>query len=49
MKHFVRDVRNTVDKLNKSDSSVASYIQTKDGQDILRVSKTEDDILFLII
>lgn len=39
MKHFVKDVRNTVDKLNKSDSSVASYIQTKDGQDILRVSK----------
>ncbi|HBO6125569.1 TPA: hypothetical protein L4577_006275, partial [Pseudomonas aeruginosa] len=39
IKNFIRDVRNTVDKLNKSHSSVASYIQTRDGQDVLRVSK----------
>ena len=48
-KNFIRDVRNTVDKLNKSHSSVASYIQTRDGQDVLRVSKMGHDILYLII
>lgn len=49
IKNFIRDVRNTVDKLNKSHSSVASYIQTRDGQDVLRVSKMVHDILYLII
>ncbi|MBE9411759.1 hypothetical protein IM158_14055, partial [Staphylococcus epidermidis] len=39
IKKYIRDINNTVDKLNKSNSSVASYIQTKSGQDVLKISK----------
>ena len=49
MKSFISNIRETVDKLNKNNSSVASYIQTRSGQDVLRISKMVRDICSLII
>lgn len=46
LKQFVSDLKNTVHKLNKSKTSVASYIQTRSGQNILRVSKMARVISF---
>lgn len=46
MKQFTNSIENTVQKLNKNKSSVASYIQTKSGQDILRVSKNGTRYIF---
>lgn len=46
MKSFIKDIRQTVNKLNKNNSSVASYIQTKTGQDVLRISKNGTRYLF---
>lgn len=49
MKSFKSDIKETVSKLNKNNSSVASYIQTRSGQDVLRISKMERDIYSSII
>ena len=46
MKSFISNIRETVDKLNKNNSSVASYIQTRSGQDVLRISKNGTRYLF---
>lgn len=46
LKQFVSDLKNTVHKLNKSKTSVASYIQTRSGQNILRVSKNGTRYIF---
>ena len=48
MKSFKSDIKETVSKLNKI-FSVASYIQTRSGQDVLRISKMERDIYSSII
>ncbi len=39
-------LKNTVHKLNKSKTSVASYIQTRSGRNILRVSKNGTRYIF---
>ncbi|MCJ1655710.1 hypothetical protein MT340_002935 [Staphylococcus sp. NRL 16/872] len=39
MKKFIHDVRDTVEKLNKSDAKEATYIKTRAGNNVLRVSK----------
>ncbi|PTE70106.1 hypothetical protein BUY46_00640 [Staphylococcus devriesei] len=39
MKKFVRDIRQTVGKLNKSEAKEASYLKTRAGNNYLRVSK----------
>ena len=46
MKSFKSDIKETVSKLNKNNSSVASYIQTRSGQDVLRISKNGTRYLF---
>lgn len=46
IKSFINDIRQTVKKLNDSNSSVASYIQTRSGQDVLRISKNGTRYLF---
>ncbi|WP_256075798.1 DUF1381 domain-containing protein, partial [Staphylococcus aureus] len=46
LKQFVSDLKNTVQKLNKSKTSVASYIQTRSGQNILRLSKNGTRYIF---
>ncbi|HDY9494071.1 TPA: hypothetical protein RRM84_001757 [Staphylococcus argenteus] len=46
LKQFVTDLENTVHKLNKSKTSVASYIQTRSGQNVLRVSKNGRRYIF---
>ena len=49
LKQFVSDLKNTVHKLNKSKTSVASIFKTRSGQNILRVSKMARVISFSII
>ncbi|WP_442246658.1 TcaA second domain-containing protein, partial [Staphylococcus aureus] len=46
LKKFVSDLKNTVNKLNKSKTSVDSYIQTRYGKNILRVSKNGKSYIF---
>ncbi|MCI2774776.1 zinc ribbon domain-containing protein [Staphylococcus petrasii] len=39
MKKFIHDIRDNVEKLNKSESKEAAYIKTRAGNNVLRVSK----------
>ena len=39
MTKFIFDIRETVEKLNKSETRVAAYLQTRAGENVLRVSK----------
>lgn len=44
MTKFIFDIRETVEKLNKSETRVAAYLQTRAGENVLRVSKMVDVI-----